>query len=92
MSSALSVKASRFTIVAALFALWELLSRTGMVNPRLLPSASDTIATLVDLLGRPGVRSDILVTGAEVLTAFVIAVPIGALIGILIAEKRYFAE
>jgi ABC-type nitrate/sulfonate/bicarbonate transport system permease component len=92
MSSALAVKASRFAIVAALFALWELLSRTGMVNPRLLPSASDTIATLVDLLGRPGVRSDILVTGAEVLTAFVIAVPIGALIGILIAEKRYFAE
>ena len=92
MSSALAVKASRFAIVAALFALWELLSRTGMVNPRLLPSASDTLLTLVDLLGRSSVRSDILVTGAEVLTAFVIAVPCGALIGILIAEKRYFAE
>ena len=92
MSSALAVKASRFAIVAALFVLWEALSRTGMVNPRLLPSASDTIATLVDLLGRSSVRSDILVTGAEVLTAFVIAVPFGALIGILIAEKRYFAE
>ena len=48
MSSALAVKASRFAIVAALFALWELLSRTGMVNPRLLPSASDTIATAID--------------------------------------------
>ena len=63
-----------------------------MVNPRLLPSASDTIVMLVDILGRASVRTDILVTGAEVLTAFVIAVPVGALIGILIAENRYFAE
>jgi len=92
MSSALAIKASRFAIVAALFALWELLSRTGLVNPRLLPSASDTLMTLADLLQRSSVRSDILVTGAEVLTAFVVAVPAGALIGILIAENRYFAE
>src|ERR1700733_15520516 len=92
MTNSLAVKATRFAIVAMVFAAWELLSRTGLVNPRLLPPASDTIVTLIDLLGRASVRSDILVTGAEVLTAFVIAVPVGALIGILIAENRYFAE
>jgi ABC-type nitrate/sulfonate/bicarbonate transport system permease component len=92
MTATLGIKVARFAVVAAIFAAWELLSRTGMVNPRLLPSASDTIVMLVDILGRASVRSDILVTGAEVLTAFVIAVPVGALIGILIAEKRYFAE
>jgi ABC-type nitrate/sulfonate/bicarbonate transport system permease component len=92
MTGTLTVKLARFAIVAALFALWELLSRTGLVNPRLLPSASDTIATLGDLLARAGVRADLVVTGAEVLTAFIIAVPVGALIGLLIAENRYFAE
>jgi ABC-type nitrate/sulfonate/bicarbonate transport system permease component len=92
MKSSLAVKATRFAIVAMVFAVWELLSRTGTINPRLLPSASDTIVTLGDLLGRSSVRSDIMVTGAEVLTAFVIAVPFGALIGLLIAESRYFAE
>jgi ABC-type nitrate/sulfonate/bicarbonate transport system permease component len=92
MTGMLTVKLARFAIVAALFALWELLSRTGLVNPRLLPSASDTIATLGDLLARAGVRADLVVTGAEVLTAFIIAVPVGALIGLLIAENRYFAE
>ena len=92
MAGSLAVKAARVAIVVAVFALWEMLSRTGMVNPRLLPSASDTLLTLADLLGRSSVRSDILVTGAEVLTAFIIAVPFGALIGILIAENRYFAE
>ena len=48
----LSVKAARVAIVVALFAIWEILSRTGIVNPRLLPSASDTLATLGDLLQR----------------------------------------
>jgi ABC-type nitrate/sulfonate/bicarbonate transport system permease component len=92
MTGTLTVKLARFAIVAVLFALWESLSRTGLVNPRLLPSASDTIATLGELLARAGVRSDLVVTGAEVATAFVVAVPIGALIGLLIAENRYFAE
>jgi len=92
MTGTLTVKLARFAIVAVLFVLWELLSRTGLVNPRLLPSASDTIATLGDLLARAGVRSDLVVTGAEVATAFVVAVPIGALLGLLIAENRYFAE
>ena len=46
MTSALGVKAARIAIVVALFALWEMLSRTGIVNPRLLPSASDTLVTL----------------------------------------------
>jgi ABC-type nitrate/sulfonate/bicarbonate transport system permease component len=92
MTATLGIKAARFAIVAAIFAAWELLSRTGIVNPRLLPPASDTLVMLTDILGRSSVRSDILVTGAEVLTAFVIAVPVGTLIGILIAENRYFAE
>jgi ABC-type nitrate/sulfonate/bicarbonate transport system permease component len=92
MTGTLGIKAARVAMAVAIFAVWEMLSRTGIVNPRLLPSASDTLVTLTDLLGRSSVRSDLLVTGAEVLTAFVIAVPTGALIGILIAENRYFAE
>ena len=52
----LGVKAARVAIVVALFAIWEILSRTGLVNPRLLPSASDTLATLGELLQRASVR------------------------------------
>lgn len=92
MAGSLGLKASRFAIVVALFAIWELLSRTGMVNPRLLPSASDTLVMLWELLQRAGIRNDLAVTASEVLTAFVLAVPVGALIGFAIAENRYFAE
>ena len=92
MTSGLGLKLARIAIVVAIFALWEVLSRTGIVNPRLLPSASDTLATLGDLLQRTSVRSDLAVTASEVLAAFALAVPFGALIGYLIAEHRYFAD
>ncbi len=88
----LEIKLARFAIVLAIFALWEVLSRTGIVNPRLLPSASDTLVTLGELLQRASVRNDLMVTAKEVLAAFALAVPVGALIGYLIAENRYFAD
>ena len=68
------------------------MSRTGAVNPRLLPSASDTLAMLAALLQRASVRTDLAVTAGEVATAFVLAVPVGTLIGFMIAENRYFAD
>src|SRR5262245_51548610 len=92
MRTNFGLKLARIAIVAAVFACWEALSRTGIVNPRLLPSASDTLTTLGDLLQRANVRNDLLVTAHEVLAAFILAVPVGCLIGFLIAENRYFAE
>src|SRR6185295_8558807 len=92
MAGVVAIKLARFAIVLAIFALWELLSRTGIVNPRLLPSASDTLVTLGDLLQRASVRKDLVVTATEVVTAFALAVPVGALIGFLIAENKYFSD
>ena len=92
MAGRIQITIARIALVAAIFALWEILSRTGLVNPRLLPPASDTLSTLADLLQRSSVRTDLLVTATEVLVAFAIAVPLGCLIGYLIAEYRYFAE
>ncbi|HMH95391.1 MAG TPA: ABC transporter permease, partial [Bradyrhizobium sp.] len=74
MAGTFAVKATRIAIVVALFAVWELLSRTGIVNPRLLPSASDTLVMLWELLQRAGIRNDLMVTASEVLTAFILAV------------------
>src|SRR5258708_12079097 len=92
MQATLGIKLARIAMAMAILGLWEFLSRTGVVNPRLLPSASDTLTTLGDLLQRAGVRHDLAVTATEVLTAFALAVPFGTLIGFLIAENRYFAE
>jgi ABC-type nitrate/sulfonate/bicarbonate transport system permease component len=92
MTGSMGVKLARATIVVAIFAGWEALSRTGVVNPRLLPSASETLAMLGELLQRTSVRNDLLATASEVLAAFALAAPFGCLIGFLIAENRYFAD
>src|SRR5882672_383844 len=92
MAGSLGLKIARLAIVVAIFAGWEALSRTGAVNPRLLPAASDTLSTLGELLQRGSVRNDLAATASEVLAAFALAVPFGCLIGFLIAENRYFAE
>jgi NitT/TauT family transport system permease protein len=92
MTERFTTTLARIAVVAALFALWEALSRSGLVNPRLLPAASDTLRTLLELLERGSVRNDLSVTASEVLAAFTLAVPFGCLIGFLIAENRYFAD
>jgi len=92
MAGSLGLKIARLAILVAIFAGWEALSRTGAVNPRLLPAASDTLSTLGELLQRGSVRNDLAATASEVLAAFALAVPFGCLIGFLIAENRYFAE
>jgi ABC-type nitrate/sulfonate/bicarbonate transport system permease component len=92
MASRFQISLARIAIIVAVLALWEFLSRSAIVNPRLLPSASETLATLGDLLQRASVRSDLAITASEVLAAFLLAVPFGALIGYLIAENRYFAD
>ena len=45
MQGKLAINLARIAIIVAILALWEMLSRTGIGNPRLLPSASDTFAT-----------------------------------------------
>jgi len=89
---ALGIKLARVAIIIAIFALWEALSRSGTVNPRLLPAASDTLAMLGQLLQRASVRNDLVVTASEVLTAFALAVPFGAMVGFFLVFGVGFAQ
>ena len=84
--------AIRLLLLAVVLAAWETLPRNGVVNPMLLPPLSDVLKTLVQLLGRAQVHEAILVTAAEVIVAFVIAVPLGAAIGVLLAESDYVGQ
>jgi NitT/TauT family transport system permease protein len=73
-------------------AAWELLPRYQVVNPLLLPPLSDALSMLGELLQRRQVHEAIGVTAAEVVAAFLIAVPLGAALGVLIAESEYLGE
>lgn len=81
---------TRVALLAAFLGAWEFLPRTGIVNPMLLPPLSLVIETLGAILGRGDFREAMAVTTAEVLVAFIIAVPLGGAIGVLAAENDYF--
>jgi NitT/TauT family transport system permease protein len=82
----------RLLLLALALAAWEALPRLAIVNPLLLPPLTEVLAMLADILGRPAVHEAIGVTAAEVALAFIIAVPLGAAIGVLAAEHEYFGE
>lgn len=90
--SRIGLIAARLALLAVVFAAWEFLPRWGIVNARMLPPLGDVLAMLVDQLGRARVQEAILVSAGEFAVAFLIAIPLGALIGIVIAESDYLGE
>ena len=83
---------ARAALLFAVLGAWELLPRSGLMNPELLPPLSEVLDTLWKLLHRAKVHDAIGVTMAEVVVAFVVAIPLGTLLGVLIAEKPYLAD
>ena len=86
----LQIILTRLGLLAIVLTAWECLPRLGLVNPLLLPPGSEVFATLKLLLGRSQVQEAIAVTSVEVIVAFIIAVPLGAVIGVLAVEREYF--
>ncbi len=83
---------ARLALLALILAAWQFLPTWGVVDARLLPPLGDVLAMLGQQLGRSQVHEAIAVTAAEVAIAFVIAVPLGAAIGVLAAENEYFGQ
>jgi NitT/TauT family transport system permease protein len=73
-------------VVLGLFALWEALVRAGRLDASLAPAPSTVVESLVRLAGRPEVLASLGVTAWEVLAAFLVALPVGLLLGFLLAE------
>jgi NitT/TauT family transport system permease protein len=73
-------------VVLGLFGLWEALVRAGRIDASLAPAPSTIVESLIRLAGRPEVRASLGVTAWEVLAAFLVALPVGLLLGFLLAE------
>ena len=83
---------TRVALLAVVLAAWEWLPRWAIVNATLLPPLSDVLAMFFTMLGRSQVQEAIGVTAGEVVLAFMFAVPIGAGVGVLVAESEYFGQ
>ena len=83
---------ARLALLALVLAAWQLLPSHGLVNPLLLPPLGEVLQMLGELLQRATVREALAVSAAEVALAFLIAVPLGAALGVLIAESDYIGQ
>lgn len=72
--------------VLGLFALWEGLVRAGRLDASLAPAPSTVVESLIRLAGRPEVLASLGVTAWEVGAAFLVALPVGLLLGFALAE------
>lgn len=78
--------------LAVLFGTWQATLALGLMQPELLPPVGDVLATAFDLVRRPSFLGHVGVTLAEISVAFVIAVPLGVLVGIAISESPYWSQ
>ena len=75
----------------ALFVIWDLVVRFGLIKAILLPSPADTVAALITGLAGGPLLLDFGVTVMRTLEAFVIAAVVGVPLGVLLGsnEKAY---
>ena len=74
-------------VVLGLVGLWEVMVRLGRLDASVTPAPSTVLASLDLLVRRAEVLQSLGVTAWEVIAAFVLAVPIGLLLGFLLAES-----
>ena len=87
MKVGLLVRLAPFIFLALLAAAWEAASRSGLVDPRLLPPFSDVAATLAGLLQDARFRGDLGITLSEIAVAFAIVCPLGLGVGFFLGES-----
>lgn len=83
---------ARGLMIIALVGVVELVPRLRVVDPRLLPPLSTVLATLGRLLADGTILRHLWVTVLEVGVAFLVATPLGILVGMLLAEYVYLGR
>ncbi len=74
-------------LLSTFAAAWEFASRTGLVDPRLLPPLSEVLRALAGLLQEPRFRGDLGITLSEIAIAFAIVGPLGLVVGFFLGEN-----
>ncbi|MDF1484994.1 ABC transporter permease [Ramlibacter sp. H39-3-26] len=72
----------------ALFIIWDLVVRAGLIKAILLPSPADTLVALAAGLAGGPLLTDFLVTVKRTLEAFVIAAAVGMPLGVLLGSNE----
>ncbi|RZS85529.1 ABC transporter permease [Pigmentiphaga kullae] len=76
--------------LAVLAAAWELLSRSGWVSPRLMPSVVKVGQAFVEGLANGDLVYHASISFSRALSGFGLAIVIGVLLGVFMARSRWF--
>src|SRR5262249_51733356 len=68
--------------------LWEAATRSGAVDPKVLPPLSQVLTTLSELLQQERFRGDLWTTLGEIAVAFALVGPLGLAAGFVLGEHR----
>ena len=79
---------ARLGLIILALALWELAGHT-VLDPNFLSPPSAIVAAMPRVLGDPGVRSALVATFVELVTAFVLAVALGLAIGLVVGLSGF---
>lgn len=85
----ISAPVIRVLVIGAIIGLWQVAPMIGLVDARLLPPPSDVLTALFRLLGEAQFRGHVWLTLAETAVAFLIAVPVGFVLSVLIGENAF---
>src|SRR4030081_2475501 len=82
------IYALRFGALAAFLAIWELASRTGLVDPLFASSPSLIVQKFADMIGDGSIWPHVAATARVTAAGFGLAVLIGVPIGILMGRSE----
>src|SRR5712671_2111982 len=82
------IYALRFGALAAFLAIWELASRTGMVDPLFASSPSLIVAKFAEMIGDGSIWPHLAATAGVTAAGFGLAVLVGVPIGILMGRSE----
>jgi len=82
------VRGGQLAVVLVLAALWELASRSGAVDPDVLPPLTKVAGIVWRLLHDGDFLADLRITAFECLVAFALVVPLGLLAGFVLGESQ----
>jgi NitT/TauT family transport system permease protein len=84
---------SMLFVFAVFVALWELVTRLGLVSPIILPTPGETLADLIlvggNLLSGSYMTTALFVTIREVIYGFLLAIAIGFSLGVIVGETAF---
>jgi ABC-type nitrate/sulfonate/bicarbonate transport system permease component len=90
--SAYPVAATRLAIAAVVFAMWELLARSGLLFEDVVPPIPAIVRALGTLLAAREFYANLQTTAGEVGTALLIGGSIGFLTGLVLGANRFLAR